>query len=335
MDYVLGLDQGRSKTVAAVAALDGEILGTGRAPGGHHYIFGMEHAKDQLRAATDAATAQAGLAGGSLAAVGAGLAGADFDYEYRLLEGALSDLFPAPNTVKNDCIAALYASTSQPGSLVICAGTGLNIGLLAPDGHEYVFGYTIDDLWHGGAAIGRKAMFSVLESSVGVLPPTGLTAALLAYYEAEDLDAFMDRWFKGHIDKVTIKDFAPEVDRLAGEGDEVAAGILREFAGAWARYAAAGMRRHGMAEGPATVWLAGNIFKSSTTILPDTITEGVRAANPAAVVRRAACEPVVGAVALALEQRLGSPLPPEIRNRLNASAERQNLTNTVPPNTNQ
>ena len=44
MEYVLGIDQGGSKTHAAVADETGRLLGAGRGPGACHSVYGMEAA---------------------------------------------------------------------------------------------------------------------------------------------------------------------------------------------------------------------------------------------------------------------------------------------------
>lgn len=109
MKYVLGLDQGRTKTIAAIADLDGTILSVGGAGGGHHYLTGMEHAAGQMKSAASAALGRIGGMQGDIAAIGGGLAGADLPHDCQALKKGVEKAFSCPAVVVNDCIIALRA----------------------------------------------------------------------------------------------------------------------------------------------------------------------------------------------------------------------------------
>lgn len=325
MKYVLGLDQGRTKTAAAIADLEGNILATGVAGGGHHYLTGMEHAVGQMKAAAKTALAQAGGSLEDIAAVGGGLAGADLPHDCLALKKGVEDAFSCPVTVVNDCIIALRAETSERSSLIICAGTGLNVGVWAPDGSQSVLGYYIDELWHGGEAIGRRTLFVVMESALGVRKETMLTRKLLDFYGMPDVLTLREKWVKEEIDREKIKDFAIEACKCAAAGDQVSIGLLEEFASAWARYAVAGMKQKGMLECPAAVYTSGSIFKSATDVMLNVLTERLQEANPQVHVTDSRYEPIVGGVVLALEKALKEPLQDQVLQNVHASAQRLGL----------
>lgn len=325
MKYVLGLDQGRTKTAAAVADLEGNILSIGVSGGGHHYLTGMEHAVTQMKSAAGHALNQAGGKLEDIAAVGGGLAGADLPHDCLALKNGVEAAFACPVTVVNDCIIALRAETSERPSLIICAGTGLNVGVWAQDGRQSVLGYYIDELWHGGEAIGRRALFVVMESVLGVREETMLTAKLLDFYGMPDVLTLREKWVKEEIDRGRIKDFAAEVGRCAAAGDQVCIGLLKEFAHAWAGYALAGMQRHGMLDRPAAVYTSGSIFKSATDVLLETLKKNMQAANPRIRVVDSMYEPIVGGVILALETALGKTISDRTLQNVYASAKTAGL----------
>ncbi|GHV12496.1 N-acetylglucosamine kinase [Spirochaetia bacterium] len=324
MEYVLGLDQGATKTCAVMADLEGNILGHGKTGGSYHAFAGMEHAIARMKAASEAA----GLINrGDIAGLGAGVVGVDFPYEYTLVEEALGRAFNCPNRVVNDCIIALRAETSEANSLIICAGTGLNVGLHSPSGEEFVFGYHIDDEWQGGSAIGRRVMRMVFEAEIKMQPATMLTKRVLDFFELGDVETLMDRWFKNQIDKNRLRYLAPAADECAALGDPVAADIHRHFAGGCARYALAGMRNYRMLDSDVKVYLSGGIFKSAAPILREEITTLIRQENPRAQIIDSKYEPVVGALVMGLEKTLDSrPLSQAILQNIYASAEKHGLT---------
>lgn len=321
MDIVLGLDQGRTKTAAAIADLSGRILAVGTAGGGHHYLLGMDHAICQMKTAAKQAADAAGLGMEDIVAVGGGLAGADLPHDCKLLSDAVEEGFSCPDVVVNDCIIALRAETKKEQSIIICAGTGLNFGIWGTDGSQSVLGYYIDELWHGGEAIGRKSLFAVMESAIGVRPETILTDKLLHFYGVDDVLTLREYWVKGNLDKGKIKDFAIEVVRGAEAGDEVCVSLLKEFADAWAKYAVAGMKLHDMQNIPVDIYISGSIFKSATDIMLAELTKEIRKANPEVRLHDARYEPIVGGVILALEKKLGCSIPEDVLKNVYASAE--------------
>jgi N-acetylglucosamine kinase-like BadF-type ATPase len=326
MKYVLGLDQGATKTYAATADLQGNILGSGISGGGYHTITGMEYATSQMEAAAAAAYTAAGLHNVVLAGLGAGLTGVDFPYEYILLEKALFRTFACKTKVVNDCIIALRSNTGKTNSMIICAGSGLNIALWAEDGREFIFGYHIDDSWQGGFAIGRYALRMVFEADIHMQPPTILTDRILAYFGIANVEILMEHWFKGKIDSDKLKHLALLVDSCVAENDQVAIGVQRYFASGCVRYALAGMRNYGMLDKEVQVYLSGSIFKSAASFLRDEITLLIHQENPYAVVIDSKYEPVVGGVILALEDVLGGSLPEKTLQNIYTSAEIHGLT---------
>jgi N-acetylglucosamine kinase-like BadF-type ATPase len=279
-----------------------------------------------METAAAAAYTAAGLHNVVLAGLGAGLTGIDFPYEYKLMEKALFLTFACKTKVVNDCIIALRSNTNKTNSMIICAGSGLNIALWAEGGREFIFGYHIDDRWQGGFAIGRYALRMVFEADINMQPSTLLTNQILAYFGIVNVETLMDHWFKGKISSDKLKHLALLVDTCAAESDQVAIGTQRYFASGCTRYALAGMRNYGMLNEPVHVYLSGSIFKSAASVLRDEITLLIHQENPHAVIIDSKYEPVVGGVILALEKALGGSLPEETLQNIYTSAEAHGLT---------
>lgn len=303
MELVLGIDQGGTKTSAAIADLEGNILGQGRVEGALHSVTGLDYAIQQTALAAQSAAKAAGVPCGPFAAVAAGMSGADFSYEYELLRKALADRFDCEKVrVVNDCIVALRAGTWEEDAAVICAGTGLNCAVCTGDGRQFVYGYYIDDRWQGGGSIARQAIMTVFESHVGLRGATALTGEVLRYFGADSVDTLLQRKVRGELDTDGVSRLAEAVDRCAAVGDAESARILDEFGCACAWYAVTGLHRFNLLAKPVTVVLSGSIFKSKGIPPREAVVREIHKRAPLARVTDARYEPVVGGVILALEE---------------------------------
>jgi N-acetylglucosamine kinase-like BadF-type ATPase len=75
MEYVLGIDQGSTKTHAALCDQAGHILGVGQVFGACHSLDGMEPAMTAVRSAAEAALYHAGVRAQDVALLFGGLSG--------------------------------------------------------------------------------------------------------------------------------------------------------------------------------------------------------------------------------------------------------------------
>lgn len=319
MDYVLGIDQGATKTLVALADLQGNIISWGKAPGSYHSLKGLEHAIGQIKTAAEEAVRSAGVRTDKLAAIGAGITGVDFPREYVLLQKSLQEEFAVPGTVVNDCMIALRAESAIPGNMIICAGTGLNIGILTQEGIRFTFGYYIDNRWQGGASIGERTIQMITEASLGMKPQTLLTVRVLEYFGEQTVDELLEYLYtRGGNEK--LKYLVPVVQKCAAEGDETAIDILQYFADGCIRYALAGLRKYDMMHSPVTVFLSGGVFKDKQSLLNNRITDALQKENSQLKVVNAKLEPVVGGVMTALEKVYDGKVPSKVVKRIQESA---------------
>ncbi|HEX6509803.1 MAG TPA: BadF/BadG/BcrA/BcrD ATPase family protein, partial [Chloroflexota bacterium] len=85
MTYILGVDAGASKTLAALADETGQVVGFGRAGGANHQSLGLAVAIERVRGAATAALAGAGVDPTEVAVAAYCLAGADLPEDFDLL----------------------------------------------------------------------------------------------------------------------------------------------------------------------------------------------------------------------------------------------------------
>ena len=222
----LGVDGGGTKTSARIRDEAGKLLGEGVAGPGNARLG--DTAYREILAACDRAMASAGLTGAEAAQVhaGFGLAGTQQDAD----RNAIRDRpYPfASLVVDTDSYAAYLGAFGGGDGAVLILGTG-SAGLAVAGGRRTGIGGWGADVADeaSGMAIGRLAIRKSLWALEGMAPLTPL---------AEDiLDAFgrhppnVVEWAAAARPGDFAR-FAPRVFRHAGEGDELAAGILRHAA---------------------------------------------------------------------------------------------------------
>lgn len=302
--YVLGLDQGGSKTHAVVADMEGNILGIGCGAGACHSVIGLEAATAAIYDASMQAVNAAGITAAQIDVVGAGLTGVDWPHETQLLRQAVSDTLGIPQEkifVVNDCLIALRAGTSKPSGCILCAGSGLNCAVRHPDGREYTFGFYIEDACQGGNALGMRTLQAVFDAEAGLCAKTALTEKVLRYMECNTVDEMLFKHVTCGLGPDRILRLPPVLEEAALEGDEVAKGILRVYARDIARYVVVGLRRFDMLSLDVEVVLSGSIFKCRAPELIDTVTDVILSNAPNVTILESIYEPVIGAILLALD----------------------------------
>ena len=327
MRFLLGLDQGMSKTHAVVASPDGQVLGLGRSLGGSHSITGMDHAMEMVKLAVQDALQNAGLPNSTVFdAVAAGLSGCDFACERVLLTEALSQIIPCSRIrVMNDCLPALRAGTRATCAIIVCGGTGLNCATRDPQGNEFVFGYFVPDLAHAGSSIGREAIHAVFDAFSGIGVKTSMEADVLDLLGEPDV---MSLLYTYNLKPYSVDQIAPIariVEKHALRGDSVANQILKTFAVHAAAVATAAIKRLQDQTTPPELILSGSVFKCRAPILWESfytaINEGVQNLGlPNRIsISNAKMEPILGTLVYVAED-VGMD-GGEIYDRLLAQAE--------------
>lgn len=298
--FFLGVDGGATKTVALVANEQGRILGGAR--GGGSYWRG-EDIEIQMGVVIDTARealAQSRLCGEDIRMGVFTLAGADWPEDHTRREKVLNQAGIAQGViVKNDSFGGLRAGTSRPFGMVIAAGTSVNAAAIAPDGHEWVFGYY--ETYGGATTIAQEAFEAVLRAEDGRDGPTCLTQKVLEKLNFMTVEAMLRASVLHKIERRQYLSICPVVFESAYEGDPAAESILIRQGKGLSEYVGAMVWRFDMRDLEFEVVLAGSVFKGRGPLLVDTITQEVHRYAPRAVIVRAKFEPVVGSVLLAYD----------------------------------
>lgn len=304
MEFVLGIDQGGTKTTAVLMDSCGKILGKGKNPGAYFPEVGIESSTAIMRAAAAEAMAGTDVTMRDVATVVVGMTGIDWPGQAEMLEHAVCRSFGVAGAeVVNDCIIAMYGGTLKPYGAVVCAGTGMNIAARSPENKNVILGFYIEDEDQGGSALATRAMRKVFDAELGICGPTRLRALFLDYFRKRTVDELLYSYIEDPHTQVESRQLVPQIVDLASDGDEVTQQLLKQMAQKTGAYLLCALKKAEMENMPVDVVLTGSVFKGKKNLLTDTLSEYVRVNCPAAEVINARYEPVVGAAIMGLIQK--------------------------------
>jgi len=327
--WVLGVDGGKSKTVALLAGLGGRVLGWGRSGSSDKYYVTLEGALDEVLACAAQSAGRAGIALEQVACACCGLAGADWDEDYVELGNGLRRRNLAQCIlVKNDTHIALRANVPQGCGLVISAGTHLAAAIRTPAGDEWhTSWYGVDG--PGGVRAGQRVFWAVMHADDGRGSPTALTGLVLEKTGAAHSEDLLRRLSTDQLDDAFYAGLAPLLFQAHLRfGDAVAACLIQEMAAGMSLWAAGLLRRYDLLLEALPVRLSGGLFKGGDALLFEALSMHIHAAAPHAEIRLASREPVLGALLYAYAA-LGVPVTPALLENLHASLPAPDFFRTV------
>lgn len=303
--YILGIDQGGTKTAAAVMREDGFIVGSATTKGAYFPNEGLENALEQMAAAAEGAIKNAGIGKEEISYTVAGVGGIDWTGDDMMIRDALQERLSLGEIFAcNDAVIAFYSGALRSHGAVICAGTGMNGALIDKDGRQFVYGDYMEEKAQGGSALAKRALRKVFDAELGLCPPTKLKPLFLGQAEVSDVDALLKRYMTESGFRKELRFLMPQILMVAKTGDEAACALLDEFSGEIVAYIEAGLRKMEMKPEEEEVVLAGSVFKGVDNPLTCRVIKGIQERLQGAKVVQACYEPVVGACVMGLV-RLG------------------------------
>lgn len=299
--YILGIDQGGTKTAAAVMRGDGFIVGQAVAKGAYFPSEGMERALEPMRKAAEEAMRSAAISVKDITLTVAGISGVDWPGDDALVKDALKNSFlPGEIFVCNDAVIAFYSGTMRSHGAVICAGTGMNGALIDAEGRQFVYGDYMEEKAQGGSALARRAARKVFDAELGLCPPTKLAQLFLGQAQTSDVDVLLKRYMTEAAFRRELRFLVPQILMVAEYGDQVTCDLIYEFAEQIVDYLEAGLRKMKMKPGEETIVLAGSVFKGGENPLTKQVIRQIEERLSGARAVQAVYEPVVGACIMGL-----------------------------------
>ncbi len=305
MAFVLGVDGGATKTVAAVTDEQGTVRAVSAAGGANPLLWG-DAAFDNVRSACDAALVIAQTDWDEVAYIFIGMSGVDEpdSPSHRFARSQLQTHLSVPFALDNDGIVAHAGALAGCEGVVVAAGTGaIAIGIakghrFRADGVGHWFGDEGSASW-----IALQALRAAARAQDGRGEPTRLTEALTKALTVKTVRDAAPLLFSGDLTKLELAWLANVVAKAAEEGDNISCQILERAAQCLAESAVSVLRRL-KAECPTSflpISYTGGVFRLTKT-MPEIFRQFVLKLAPDAEVRQPQLPPHLGAALLAAKQ---------------------------------
>jgi glucosamine kinase len=293
--FVMGVDGGATKTLAAVLDLEQRTLHLGHGASSNADAVGARVATESLLRATDEAIDRAGLELKQLDAGVLAIAGTDTDAFARNIGAAR----PGNWVVVNDVVGAWATATgAQPGVGAI-SGTGSNVFGVGPDGRSWRaggWGHILGDEG-SGYWLAVRSLRAALADRDGSGPRTALSDAAVKFYGVRSVEALATLVYSKPLEKSEIAAFAIETARAAHAGDAVARALFERAAAELGAQVVAVIEQTGLS-GRFPVGLIGSAFKAGSLFV-DPLIALVHQLAPEATVMVVDMAPVGGCLQLA------------------------------------
>ena len=310
MPFLLGMDIGGSRSVAAVADETGRIVGVGRAGGANYQEVGTKRAAREIRSAMEQALDRTGAISGTVVAAAYGVAGADRDVDFEAVRALLDPLSPVPTyTLVNDTIIALRAGTDDGLGVCCVGGNGANcigrnrFGITKKVGG---LGPISGDSGSAGAIV-SAAVTAALWGREGRGPETALYGRLTTELGLQSLDDFVQFGYYDRGHAVDLGRLVLVVFDVAAAGDAVALELLRAQGRGVARAALCAIRALFGKDDEVAVILAGSVLGHQPSgALFEACAAELQAGHGRTRLKRLEVEPAIGALLLARDGQVGA-----------------------------
>ena len=294
--FVLGVDGGATKTLAAVLDVQSGEIHLGHAGPSNEDSAGIEAGTEAVRSAALEAARRAAVQLEEIDVAVLAIAGTDT----ARIERHVHERAPASWIVVNDVVGAWATATGAAPGIGVISGTGSNVFGVGRDGRAWRaggWGHVLGDEG-SGYWIGVRSIAAVLHDRDESGPKTALSDAALAHFDVVDVDGLVALVYGKPLSKSEIAAFAVETAKLAEQQDAVAEGLYRDAAAQLAAQVSA-VARHTQLDGAFPVGLIGSSFKAGQ-IFVDPLTDAIAQLAPDARVSVVDAPPAAGALMLAL-----------------------------------
>jgi len=293
--FLLGIDGGATKTLAAALDVEHERLHLGHGGPSNEDAVGAEAAVEALLTAADEALSKAGIERDQLGAAVLAIAGTDTASVTRHVSARCPDSW----LVVNDVVGAWATATGGAPGVAAISGTGSNVFGVGPSGLPWRaggWGHLLGDEG-SGYWFGVQSIKAALNDREGSGPPTALTPAACEFFDVPSIEALASLVYAKPLTKGEIAAFAPETAKAAEAGDEVARGLYERGAAELGRQITAVIERTRL-EGSFPLGLIGSAYKAGDVFLGP-LGRIVHERAPQAQMTRVEMAPVGGSLLLA------------------------------------
>ena len=298
--YVIGIDGGGSTTECFLTDDTGTLLAHTISDGSNHQIVGIDLTVKHICDAIDKACHQVGITRKDLSYVYMGLAGADLEEDFILLNNAFAQVFPGDRFhIVNDTWIAFECGTGLGWGAVSICGTGTNIAVKHPNGEVFsvrALRYTLGN-YGGGNHLSVIALHHAFRCDESTGPTTRLVEVLPQFCECETMDELAYRIYESNYTYHKKYNIPRLVFDLADEGDEVCLKIIRNMGVELGTMLTGLIKKAKLESTSMPVILSGSQYtKDKNLLLINALKEKLLEDVPHAKIHVVQCSPALGAV---------------------------------------
>ncbi len=301
---VFGADGGGTKTKGVIVRGDGQVIVQRTAGPSNQNVIGVEAAARELAGLMVACCNEANCSPTDLRSAVLGLAGAGEEAERNRLIDAINHLLSqfgygkVPMRIVSDARIALEGALGGKPGVIVIAGTGSVVMGKHASGKVLLVGGWGRILGDEGSGyrIGLEAVRAVTREYDGRHQAGRLREDLRKRFGWGTRQEIINAIYKHRFDIASV---APAVLEAAGDGDVVAADILRKAAGELAEQIAGAITKLEFPPGPVPVVFCGGLIDHQT-FYAAALREAIVRLVPSVRVEPALHPPVQGAVLMAL-----------------------------------
>jgi glucosamine kinase len=297
--FLLGIDGGATKTLAAVLDLHERRLHLGHGGPSNQDAVGVSAAGEALFSAADEALGKAGISDEQLDSAVLAVAGTDTEAVVSHVRERRSRSW----IVVGDVVGAWATATGAEPGVGVISGTGSNVFGVGPDGEGWRaggWGHVLGDEG-SGYWFGLESIRAALRDRESSGPETVLGDAAVEFFGATSVEALAVSVYSKPRGKSEIAAFAAQAAKAAEAGDAVARGIYADGARILGAQVAAVIDKTSLHDA-FPVGLIGSAFKAGSIFI-DPLTEAIHARAPQAQIALVGTAPVAGSLMLAAHAR--------------------------------
>ncbi len=231
--YVIGVDGGGTKTLGAIAGMDGSVISQHEVGSTNHHSNPIEVVRGNLHSLIATLLEAAGARAADVACICLGMAGVDRPEDRPLIEGIVAEELPEAKCIPvNDGVIALVGGALKPFGVIVISGTGsIAFGLNRDMERARAggWGHILGDEG-SGYNIALRALRAVCRAHDGRTGPTALRDVILGHLKLERPEQLLS-WIKEiQGAKADIATLSRLVFEASEGGDAIATQILEEEA---------------------------------------------------------------------------------------------------------
>lgn len=306
--YVIGVDGGGMKTVAALADLKGKVLTTGKSGSASPRNIGFQEAIENVALAIKKVLRKRK----NIVATFLGLPCLEEEFKFKKekVKKELSrhkevlPIFRGRVVIGSDQLASFRSGTEEKEGICLIAGSGQVVHGWSKKKEVKVSGWGY--LTEKGSAIwvGRKALEAIFQQLDGSGPRTLIRKLVFQKLRIKDIKGLLEKVYPQKNSEKQLEilaSFSVLVDLAAKRRDRVAREILKEAAKELAKATKLVIKKLNFQKRAFPLVLIGGVFKSKVVL--DTFKAEIKKEAPKVKFIRPKKEPVIGAVKVALEHK--------------------------------